>query len=174
VDEAQEQVLSQRRALPTTSTPISTIAGSRSSGCESKRRSKIRQPLWSTTSGRRSSKRTTFRQPNFLSASSVDWGTGLTESDLVMARLTTHNPAYLIHLGDVYYAGTKKEERGPFFLAHWPTTPEGRSFTLNSNHEMYSGGHGYFNVALADTRFKAQCGTSYFRVGDGSLRHHRL
>jgi hypothetical protein len=39
------------------------------------------------------------------------------------------------------------------------------SFTLNSNHEMYSGGYPYFTVALAkDGKFKAQNGTSYFAL----------
>ena len=47
----------------------------------------------------------------------------------------------------------------------WPGAP-GTSFALNSNHEMYAGGEGYFDVALGhrQTPFTAQQGTSYFAL----------
>src|SRR5207245_6113755 len=38
------------------------------------------------------------------------------------------------------------------------------SFALNSNHEMYAGGEGYFRALLADNRFAAQGGLSYFAL----------
>jgi hypothetical protein len=40
------------------------------------------------------------------------------------------------------------------------------SWSLNSNHDMYSGGYGYFDLLLADPRFERQQGSSVF-----SLRH---
>jgi hypothetical protein len=36
------------------------------------------------------------------------------------------------------------------------------SWALNGNHDMYSGGHGYFGYLLRDERFGAQSGSSYF------------
>jgi hypothetical protein len=72
----------------------------------------------------------------------------------------------IIHLGDVYYAGTPKEveER---FLQYWPSpTAPGRSFALNSNHEMYSGGYGYFDIILK--RFQQPA--SYFSLGNQHWR----
>lgn len=90
-----------------------------------------------------------------------DWGTGLPESDLIASHLVAGAPDYIIHLGDVYYAGTPAEEER--FLDHWPGQP-GKSLTLNSNHEMYGGGHGYFDVALRSETFKLQNGCSYFSL----------
>ena len=45
----------------------------------------------------------------------------------------------------------------------WPKNmATGRSFTMNSNHEMYCGARGLFQVALANDIFAAQQGKSYF------------
>jgi len=103
-----------------------------------------------------------------------DWGTGDALADQVMAQLLAQRPApdYLVHLGDVYYAGTGGDylplrEEQDNFLGHWPDTGRlaaGRSFTLNSNHEMYSNAEGYFRTALADPRFAAQAGASCFAL----------
>lgn len=100
-----------------------------------------------------------------------DWGTGSGAAAPVMQQIMGLNPDYLIHLGDVYYAGTGGDflplnEEQDNFLNLWPTDQrvKGRSFMLNSNHEMYSGAKGYFNVALADPRFSAQNKTSYFAL----------
>jgi hypothetical protein len=54
----------------------------------------------------------------------------------------------------------------------WPSRYQGRSFTLNSNHEMYTGGFGYFNEALyQSTAFVSQGNMSYFalRCGDWTI-----
>jgi hypothetical protein len=96
-----------------------------------------------------------------------DWGGGNAAAQKVAAQIKQKNPDHIIHLGDVYYAGTPKEveER---FLQYWPTpTAPGRSFALNSNHEMYSGGYGYFDVILQ--RFQQPA--SYFSLGN---QHWRL
>ncbi len=95
-----------------------------------------------------------------------DWATGDASSRLIGSLIARENAAYTIHLGDVYYSGTESEERERL-VAVWPAGTKG-SFTLNSNHEMYSGGHGYFQVALADPKFRAQAGVSYF-----ALEHKR-
>lgn len=104
-----------------------------------------------------------------------DWGTGSFidgEAINVMTQIMGLSPDYLIHLGDVYYAGTNADflpvdEEMNNFLNDWPNSsqlPAGNSFMLNSNHEMYSGAKGYFNVGLADNRFSQQLGTSYFAL----------
>lgn len=115
-----------------------------------------------------------------------DWGTGGATSESVMNSITTTvKPDYIIHVGDVYYAGTPLStgpngshyfgagEEQENLLDSWPSSYIGRSFTLNSNHEMYSGANGYFNEALnasnhgSGTPFSAQKGSSCFALQYG-------
>jgi len=91
-----------------------------------------------------------------------DWGTGNESSRAIGSRMEEWHPEYSIHLGDVYYSGTESEEKSRF-VDIWPAGSKG-SFTLNSNHEMYSGGHGYFGVALSHPKFSGQRGHSYFAL----------
>jgi hypothetical protein len=92
-----------------------------------------------------------------------DWGTGPFEHNAAATRVTeaikSGAPDYTIHLGDVYYAGTKAEEKK--ILRDWPRGKLG-AFTLNSNHEMYSGAKPYFTALQND--FLLQQGTSYFAL----------
>ena len=82
--------------------------------------------------------------------------------DRIAAEIqATSVPVFLIHLGDIYYSGTRSECLT--FLRNWPLRDasgpiKGRSFSLNGNHEMYSGGDGFFNVVLPAFGQKA----SYF------------
>jgi hypothetical protein len=72
---------------------------------------------------------------------------------------------HVIHLGDTYYSGWKLEyERN--FLPFWPVNKgeEHGSWTCNGNHDMYSGGHAYFDFLLCDERFAAQARSSYFSL----------
>src|SRR6185295_11208924 len=82
-----------------------------------------------------------------------DWGTGNLSSGMIARRIASLRPqaSYTIHLGDVYYSGTPQEEEQRF-VASWPVGADG-AFALNSNHEMYSGGKGYFSVALESPKF---------------------
>ncbi len=92
-----------------------------------------------------------------------DWGSGLYGAPFSASSIQVAKPAFdrLLHLGDVYYAGTKQEviER---FLNLWPDVPGATSWALNSNHEMYSGGEGYFGTTLVDPRFSGQKRSSCF------------
>ncbi|MGI0119276.1 metallophosphoesterase family protein [Zooshikella sp. RANM57] len=94
-----------------------------------------------------------------------DWGTGnwrdKSPSALVGKQMAKLNPDYTIHLGDVYYAGTQEQEINNL-VELWPMGSKG-AFTLNSNHEMYSGAIPYFEQALAK-RFIKQNGCSYFAL----------
>ncbi len=102
-----------------------------------------------------------------------DWGTGPhgpgEPSQAVMKAIqnVTPKPDYIIHLGDVYYAGAPWEEYLNL-LGVWPPAWRGKSFTLNSNHEMYDGAWGYYKVGLEQSgAFSAQRGCSYFALQCG-------
>jgi hypothetical protein len=110
-----------------------------------------------------------------------DWGTGLPRARAVakyMAEevadaLRDGREAHVIHLGDVYYSGLPVEVQR-HVLEPWPVTAaQARagvtSWSLNGNHDMYSGGYGYYDTLLADPRFAAQhsadgASTSFFRL----------
>jgi hypothetical protein len=81
-----------------------------------------------------------------------DWGTGQDAAKLVLRQIANKNPDVVIHLGDIYYAGTQFEVNN-YFLQPWqqilnlgdklyriPT------FTLAGNHDMYSGGVPYYSL----------------------------
>lgn len=78
-----------------------------------------------------------------------DWATGLYGARPIAATIadTKGGFDYVIHLGDVYYTGTPDEVEDRF-LDCWPTIDGGKSRALNGNHEMYSGGKGYFDRIL--------------------------
>jgi len=92
-----------------------------------------------------------------------DWGTGPFDSHApavsVANQMQLAQADFTFHLGDVYYAGAGSQENVD--MAGWPMGKHG-AFTLNSNHEMYSGAHGYF--AELKSRFPMQQGTSYFAL----------
>jgi hypothetical protein len=112
-----------------------------------------------------------------------DWGTGLPRAQEVakfMAQevseaLAEGREAHVIHLGDIYYSGLKGEVRRHVLApGMWPVSAEQASagvtsWSLNGNHDMYSGGFGYFETLLGDERFSRQRSpdgkaTSFFRL----------
>lgn len=77
-----------------------------------------------------------------------DWGSGLYAAPDIGQKIAADGYDVALHLGDVYYAGTETEIKERF-LAYWPKPPAVKvSRALNSNHEMYSGGYGYFKLTL--------------------------
>jgi predicted phosphodiesterase len=86
----------------------------------------------------------------------ADWGGDNDAAKRIAAVVRKQNPDFAIHLGDIYYGGTKHECE--LFLALWPmrvnmsdpTSPirAAGSFALNGNHEMYSGGEYFFSTVL--------------------------
>ena len=87
-----------------------------------------------------------------------DWGTGLSLAGQVTQRIREQIKAgdasrqqHVIHLGDVYYVGEANEYIERMF-PFWPVTTGERnaigSWSLNGNHDMYSGGEGYFDTLL--------------------------
>ncbi|MDQ3254979.1 MAG: metallophosphoesterase, partial [Acidobacteriota bacterium] len=76
-----------------------------------------------------------------------DWGGGNESARSVANEIKARQPNYVIHLGDIYYAGTDHEVRKRFLdLWDFSSPALQRTFALNGNHEMYSGGHAYFKA----------------------------
>ena len=96
-------------------------------------------------------------------AIAADWGTGLYGAPKIaetIRRMAGQRKFDLaMHLGDVYYSGTEKEVDARF-LKVWPTDAATMNRALNGNHEMYSGGFGYFKLILP--AFKQE--SSYFAL----------
>jgi hypothetical protein len=78
-----------------------------------------------------------------------DWGTGLYGAPFCAKSIEQDLKGYklAVHLGDVYYAGNKGEVQERF-LDLWPKNNAATNRALNSNHEMYTGGHAYFDSTL--------------------------
>ncbi len=104
-----------------------------------------------------------------------DWGSGLPRAQQVAQHMrgaiddgiADGRQVHAIHLGDVYYSGFAREYRDRF-LRYWPVREDEAntvySWSLNGNHDMYSGGHGYFKTLLADPRFACQQRSSWFSI----------
>lgn len=103
-----------------------------------------------------------------------DWGGNNTPAQQVATAVQKQNPNYVIHLGDVYYAGTNSGLfLSPYetdnFMAPWPGAA-GSSFALNSNHDMYAYATGLFDTTLTSPVFAAQNGCSYFVLTNDNFR----
>ena len=75
----------------------------------------------------------------------ADWATGTNLAKNVMRCIGNQRPDVVIHLGDVYYSGTKKEMRDHFLdIVREYLPPETQVFNLAGNHDLYAGGEGYY------------------------------
>jgi hypothetical protein len=105
----------------------------------------------------------------------ADWGTGVPRAQLIGTAMRMaveqgvreNRDVQVIHLGDVYYSGWQFEYENRF-LPYWPVKAAEAgtigSWCLNGNHDMYSGGHAYFEFLLKDPRFAKQGQASFFRL----------
>lgn len=104
-----------------------------------------------------------------------DWGTGLHRARMVAKHMRRElenarkegREVHVIHLGDVYYSGWPYEYTDRFLGdGLWPVKSSGEagSWSLNGNHDMYCGGHGYFDTLLHDDRFARQEKSSFFHL----------
>jgi len=79
----------------------------------------------------------------------ADWGTGQVEARTVLQQIARKSPAIVIHLGDIYYAGTAFEVEN-YFYRPWRSILAScgnvRTFSLSGNHDMYSGGIAYYDL----------------------------
>jgi predicted phosphodiesterase len=103
-----------------------------------------------------------------------DWGADNDHARNIAKQAMSHNPDYIIHLGDIYYSGSESECQT--FLKNWPlkdaagNSIKGRSFALNGNHEMYSLGRPYFTTVLDAFGQEA----SYFTLSNDYWQLHGL
>lgn len=75
----------------------------------------------------------------------ADWATGTDIAKNVMRCIGEQQPDIVIHLGDVYYSGTKQEMQEHFLSIvreHLPAKTQ--VFNLAGNHDLYAGGDGYY------------------------------
>jgi hypothetical protein len=96
-----------------------------------------------------------------------NWGTAANpaaSTKIAAQAIPKLAPSLTIHLGDVYYEGSSSEETKNL-ISVWPkgSGPD-TSFTMNSNHEMYSGAKPYFEEALKNPLFAVQTQYSFFAL----------
>lgn len=80
----------------------------------------------------------------------ADWGTGQPEALEVLRQVKRQNPNVVIHLGDIYYAGTETEVRD-YFYNPWqeilqPDASRITSLVLPGNHDLYAGGKPFYDL----------------------------
>jgi predicted phosphodiesterase len=76
-----------------------------------------------------------------------DWGTGEQIAIDLLQQVKAQQPDLLIHLGDVYYAGTSTEMTHNFLqVCNSILGPNIPIYSLCGNHDMYSGGAPYYQM----------------------------
>jgi len=75
-----------------------------------------------------------------------DWGTGEDVAINLLKQVAALKPDLLLHLGDVYYAGTENEVKVNFLDICRSVLGNIPIYTLCGNHDMYSGGKGYYSL----------------------------
>lgn len=96
-----------------------------------------------------------------------NWGTATdpaASTKIATKAIPAVAPNLTIHLGDVYYEGSPSEENDNL-LKLWPQgSGPATCYTLNSNHEMYSGAKPFFVDAVESPLFSAQKPYSFFAL----------
>jgi hypothetical protein len=76
-----------------------------------------------------------------------DWGTGDPIAVRLLESIRSLRPDLLLHLGDIYYSGTDEETKRNFLdPSHSVMGQRFPLFSLCGNHDMYSGGDGYYRL----------------------------
>lgn len=80
----------------------------------------------------------------------ADWGTGTQIAVDLLKQVALQKPDVVIHLGDIYYSGTPEECDANFKsivdTVLQRATQDVPVYTLSGNHDMYSGGAGYYGL----------------------------
>jgi 3',5'-cyclic AMP phosphodiesterase CpdA len=78
-----------------------------------------------------------------------DWGTAGRQAGIVLNQLMAQSPDLIIHVGDVYYAGTLDEQAAVLNMLQRARRESGCNvpvYTLAGNHDYYSGGVGFYQI----------------------------
>jgi predicted phosphodiesterase len=80
----------------------------------------------------------------------ADWATGQPEALEVLRQVKQQNPHIVMHLGDIYYAGTATEVQN-YFYQPWqdilqPQVSHITSLVLPGNHDLYAGGQPFYDL----------------------------
>ncbi len=80
-----------------------------------------------------------------------DWGTGMDDAVALLSDLVRKEPDAIIHLGDIYYAGTDHQAQQAFlrifdqvFETLRPGRPRIPVFNMAGNHDYYARGTGFY------------------------------
>jgi hypothetical protein len=75
----------------------------------------------------------------------ADWGTGMPDARGLLRQVATFAPDVVLHLGDIYYAGTWREMNAHFLHVFQEVFGQRcpRVYVLAGNHDRYSGGDGF-------------------------------
>jgi hypothetical protein len=88
--------------------------------------------------------------PDATVALIADWGTGTEEAIELLTDVALQRPDVVVHLGDIYYSGTARETHANFLAICDEVLGRPGSriplYTLSGNHDMYSGGQGYYSL----------------------------
>ena len=82
----------------------------------------------------------------------ADWGTGTAAAENVLKQAASLSPDLVIHMGDIYYAGTPGEDTSNFLTPVTAVFPGASGkpglpvYVLAGNHDYYAGGAGYFGA----------------------------
>jgi hypothetical protein len=73
-----------------------------------------------------------------------DWATGTQLATTLLGQIARKEPDLVFHLGDIYYSGTQDEVQTRFLDVCQRVLGNTPVFSLAGNHDMYSGGQGYY------------------------------
>jgi calcineurin-like phosphoesterase family protein len=96
-----------------------------------------------------------------------DWGTGAEPAKQILNHIRAQHPDILLHLGDIYYSGTPDECHDNFEVIVDETFDRAKKktpavYTLCGNHDMYSGGRGYYDLISRLNKGRAVQKASFF------------
>ncbi len=95
-----------------------------------------------------------------------DWGTGMEDARYLLQALLRLEPTVLIHLGDIYYAGTPREDELHFAdvlnAAFQQLGHRIPVFTIPGNHDYYSGAGPFYGLVDRLNTGAAKQAASYF------------
>ncbi len=79
-----------------------------------------------------------------------DWGTGAGPALGVVRQIAMQSPDIVVHLGDIYFSGTPRECTASFYDIVQSVLDRAHTnipvYALAGNHDMYSGGKGYYDL----------------------------